>query len=156
MAATPGFLVWRLAMRWRTSVDRAVAPFGLTHAQYSVLASLYGMSRDGTQPNQRTLADHTGMEVIYVSKLLRALERDGLVTRDPDPSDSRAVRLALTPTGERVATGAIDVVHELLDALTAPLGGFDGDRTGVLVAMLDELLAVPLPTDRATTSTPGG
>ena len=31
--ATPGFLVWRLSMKWRVAVDRAVAPLGLTHAQ---------------------------------------------------------------------------------------------------------------------------
>ncbi|GHI03432.1 hypothetical protein Scel_17530 [Streptomyces cellostaticus] len=41
--ATPGFLVWRLSMKWRVAVDRAVAPLGLTHAQYSLVASLYGM-----------------------------------------------------------------------------------------------------------------
>ncbi|MFC9056332.1 MarR family transcriptional regulator, partial [Streptomyces anthocyanicus] len=45
--ATPGFLVWRLANKWRVAVDRAVAPLGLTHAQYSVVASLYGMQRAG-------------------------------------------------------------------------------------------------------------
>ena len=37
---TPGYLVWRLSMKWRVAMDRAVAPLGLTHAQYVVLASL--------------------------------------------------------------------------------------------------------------------
>jgi transcriptional regulator with XRE-family HTH domain len=44
-------------MKWRVAVDRAVGPLGLTHAQYSLLASLYGMTRDGQQPSQRQLAD---------------------------------------------------------------------------------------------------
>lgn len=42
---TPGFLVWRLANKWRVAVDRAMAPLGLTHAQYSLVASLHGMQR---------------------------------------------------------------------------------------------------------------
>ena len=37
---TPGFLMWRLTMKWQAAVDRAVSAFGLTHAQYSLLASL--------------------------------------------------------------------------------------------------------------------
>ncbi|MGO4757271.1 MarR family transcriptional regulator, partial [Streptomyces sp. 2MCAF27] len=31
-SATAGFLVWRLSMKWRVAVDRAVVPLGLTHA----------------------------------------------------------------------------------------------------------------------------
>ena len=50
--ATPGFLVWRLSMKWRVAVDRAVAPLGLTHAQYSLVASLHGMQRAGLRPSQ--------------------------------------------------------------------------------------------------------
>ncbi|MER6983053.1 MarR family transcriptional regulator, partial [Streptomyces carpinensis] len=73
-SATAGFLVWRLSMKWRVAVDRAVAPLGLTHAQYALMASLYGMSRSGLRPSQRRLADRTGLEPLYVSKLARALE----------------------------------------------------------------------------------
>jgi hypothetical protein len=47
---TTGYLLWRVATKWRAAVDRAVAPLGLTHAQYSLLASLYGLSRSGTAP----------------------------------------------------------------------------------------------------------
>ena len=53
---TPGYLVWRLSMKWRVAVDRALAPLGLTHAQYVLLASLYGMERAGRRPTQRDLA----------------------------------------------------------------------------------------------------
>jgi DNA-binding MarR family transcriptional regulator len=121
--ATPGFLVWRLAMRWRTAVDRALAPLGLTHAQYAVFASLTGMVHDGRHPSQRELAEFTGMEPIYVSKLVRSLERTGLVERRPNPSDSRAVQLDLTTHGRAVAADAIAVVRNLQNQLTAPLGG---------------------------------
>src|SRR5882672_7682555 len=90
---TIGSLVWRLSMKWRAVLDRAVAPLGLTHAQYSLLASLYGLTRSGARPSQRELADFSGLEPMYVSKLARTLERAGLVERSENPSDPRAVEL---------------------------------------------------------------
>ncbi|WP_043670613.1 MarR family winged helix-turn-helix transcriptional regulator [Streptomyces xylophagus] len=142
--ATPGFLVWRLSMKWRVAVDRAVAPLGLTHAQYSLVASLYGMQRSGLRPSQRYLADHTGLEALYVSKLARALESAGLVERTRDPRDPRAVQLALTEEGRDVTRRAIKVVHGLLQQLLAPLGGLDSARTKEFTRDLATLLDTPL------------
>ncbi len=141
---TPGSLVWRLSLRWRTAVDRAVAPLGLTHAQYSVLASLHAITRSGARPSQRELADRTGMDAIYVSKLVRALEGNRLVARTTDPHDSRAVEVALTDEGRAVILPAIDRVIDLQDQLTAPLGGLESERCIELIETLQLLLDTPL------------
>ncbi|QWB21575.1 MULTISPECIES: MarR family winged helix-turn-helix transcriptional regulator [Streptomyces] len=142
--ATPGFLVWRLSMKWRVAVDRAVAPLGLTHAQYSLVASLYGMRRSGERPSQRRLADHTGLEPLYVSKLARALETAGLLERTRDPRDPRAVQLALTEQGCEVGARAITVVHGLLQQLLEPLGGLESARAREFARDLTALLDAPL------------
>ncbi|MEU3885136.1 MarR family transcriptional regulator [Streptomyces sp. NPDC029041] len=142
--ATPGFLVWRLSMKWRVAVDRAVAPLGLTHAQYSLVASLHGMQRSGERPSQRRLADHTGLEPLYVSKLARALEAAGLLERSRDPRDPRAVQLALTERGLDVTRRAIEVVHGLLGQLLDPLGGLGSERTRAFTRELTALLDAPL------------
>ncbi|TXS43925.1 MarR family winged helix-turn-helix transcriptional regulator [Streptomyces sp. t39] len=139
--ATPGFLVWRLSMKWRVAVDRALAPLGLTHAQYSVVATLRGLGRSGIRPSQRELADHTGLEALYVSKLARSLESAGMVERTRDAVDSRAVRLALTARGDEVTARAVGIVHELIDSRLAPLGGMEGERTAAFVRDLTALLA---------------
>ena len=68
-------------MRWRAATDRALAPVGLTHAQYSVLAPLLGMSAESRAAESAGLADFTGLDPVYVSKLVRALEREGFLTR---------------------------------------------------------------------------
>jgi DNA-binding MarR family transcriptional regulator len=141
---TPGFLVWRLANKWRVAVDRAVAPLGLTHAQYSLVASLHGMQRSGERPSQRRLADHTGMEALYVSKLARALESAGLIERTRDPRDPRAVQLALTEQGQTVTRQAIAVVQELLQQLLEQLGGLESSRTRAFTDELRTLLDAPL------------
>jgi DNA-binding MarR family transcriptional regulator len=116
-------------MRWRAAVDRAAAPLGLTHTQYSVLASLFAIEQSGHAPSQRELAEQTGLDAIFVSKLSRTLERSGRIVRPEDPTDSRAVRLRLTDDGRATIRRAIGVVHDLLDELTAPLGGLDSART---------------------------
>ncbi|MFG3223877.1 MarR family winged helix-turn-helix transcriptional regulator [Kitasatospora sp. NPDC048194] len=143
-SATTGFLVWRLSMKWRVAVDRALAPLGLTHAQYAVLASLYGMGRSGLRPSQRRLADHTGLEALYVSKLARALEGAALVARTRDPDDPRAMQLTLTEHGHEVTARAITVVQGLLDQLLEPLGGQHGPRAREFTRDLAVLLDAPL------------
>ena len=147
-SATAGFLVWRLSMKWRVAVDRAVAPLGMTHAQYALMASLYGMGRSGQRPSQRELADHTGLEALYVSKLARALESSGLVARTRDPADPRAIRLELTEQGRDVTRRAIKVIQGLLDQLLEPLGGQHGSRANQFTQELATLLDVPLDPTR--------
>jgi DNA-binding MarR family transcriptional regulator len=147
---TPGYLLWRLTTKMRAAVDRALAPLGLTHAQYSLLASLYGYTLSGAQPSQRELADWTGLEPIYVSKLARALEQAGLIQRAEHPSDTRAVQLRLTDQGADVARRAIAVVGAFQEELTAPIGGIRSQRTRDLVRTLQTLLG----TDTHTRSDP--
>jgi DNA-binding MarR family transcriptional regulator len=135
-----GFLIWRLSMRWRAAMDRTLAPLGLTQAQYAVLAPLYSMSRGGARPSQRELADLTGLDPVYVSKLVRPLERAGFITRSVKAADPRAVELELTEQGVAAVQEGVKAVSDLRERLTRPLGGNDGARTAELAKMLSELL----------------
>ena len=81
-------------------------------------------------------ANRTGLEPVYVSRLVRALERDGFLTRSVNPADPRAVELALTNRGEVAVQDGIKVVYELRERLTVPLGGNDGVRTAELAEII--------------------
>ena len=140
MEPTTGYLVWRLSTRWRTAVDRAVKPLGLTHATFSLLGVLTGLTRGGKRPSQRQLADHTGLDAIYVSKLARTLEKSGLLERPADPDDPRAVRLGLTERGREVSTAAFEVMRELNEELTSAIGGTKGEQNRRLRTTLQALL----------------
>lgn len=131
-------------MKFKAAVDRAIGPLGLTHAQYALLGSLLDMEYSGLQPSQRQLADHTGLEPLYVSKLARTLETAGLIQRDPDPTDTRAVQLSLTRRGREVADQAVEIVRRLHEQLLAPLGGPRGQRTQAFARELAALLDAPL------------
>ena len=139
-APSTGYLVWHLSTRWRVALDRALAPLGLTASRYAMLASLYGLTRDGGQPSQRELADFSGFDPMYVSKLIRALEREGLVRRAANPADPRAVQLAVTEQGaESIAAGRA-VVLDLEEQRLAPLGGRSSKRSAEFTETLQELL----------------
>jgi DNA-binding MarR family transcriptional regulator len=117
-----GFLMWHLTLRWRAAVDRALAPLGLTHAGYVVLASLYWLTSTGDRPNQRRLAEHCALEPMTISKSVRALEEAGLVVRNPDPLDARARLLVLSEHGEGTFREAVRVVHGVEAAFLSALG----------------------------------
>lgn len=150
-APTTGYFIWRVLLKWRASMDRALAHLGLTHAQYSLLASLYGLSLAGRRPSQRELADFSGLEPMFISKLARGLEKSGLVERDRDPADPRAVQLRFTARGLEVVTAAIGIVRSLEEQQLAPLGGRSSPRSVELRDMLQVLLSDKEKQDDATT-----
>jgi DNA-binding MarR family transcriptional regulator len=137
---TVGYLLWHLSTKWRVAVDRALNRFGLTHAHYLLLASLDEFSRNGALPSQRELADFAGLEVMYVSKLARALEREGLLRRADHPGDPRAFQLELTARGAERVVQAAAVMRELYDQLLSPIGGRTAKRHAALMQTLETLL----------------
>ena len=139
-AVPVGHLVWLLATRWRAAVDRELAPLGIPHSQYVFMASLRALTADGHRPSQRELADFSGLDAVYISKLAKALEAQGFLDRTPDPRDPRAVQLALTASGRATVDRAIGVVAGLQHRLLAPLGGPHDARVGELVGLLRALL----------------
>lgn len=135
-----GFLVWHLSMKWRTALDRELAPLGLTSAQYALLASLYALHRGGSRPSQRELAAFSSLDTMYVSKLIRVLERGGLVERMANPADSRAVLLTVTDTGEQTVKAARAAVVDLEEQRLGVLGGSTSRRSIALREALTMLL----------------
>lgn len=135
-----GYLVWHLTLKWRAEMARLLAPLGLTPTQYSVLASLYALVRTGVEPSQRELADFSGLEAMHVSKVVRALERDGLVERRENPSDPRAFRLTLTEHGIEILTQAIGLVRRQEERRLKSLGEPVEEQAAQLSAMLRTLL----------------
>ena len=132
-----GFLLWHVSLRWRVTLGRELAPLGLTHTQFVLLATLYRLSRSGAQPSQRELADQSGLDVMLVSKVARAVESAGLVRRRSSAADPRALELTLTDRGAEVVLAAVRIVHDTEARFLAPLG----DRRRALRADLQSLLA---------------
>ena len=110
---SPGFLLWHATLRWQREVAQALAPLGLTHVQFVLLACTWWLNEQGGRPNQVQVAAQAGTDVKMTSQVVRSLEAKGLVEREVDTTDTRARRLRVTGPGAALAPRAIAVVEEV-------------------------------------------
>lgn len=125
---SPGLLLWQVTNRWQAAQRAALKPYGLTHVQFVLLASLtwlYG--REDTPVTQKALADHAATDPMMTSQVLRVLETRELLRRLPHPHDRRARALAPTADGAALANRAVAAVEACDRAFFAALGGRAGD-----------------------------
>ncbi len=88
-----------------------------------LLASLWWLQHNrGHPPRQTQLADHAGVDPMMTSQVIRKLAARGLLERPPDPTDSRARQLSLTPLGAAVLTRALADVETTDENYFAALG----------------------------------
>ncbi|MHA7984937.1 MarR family winged helix-turn-helix transcriptional regulator [Rathayibacter sp. CAU 1779] len=111
-AESPGFLLWRVTGAWQRAMASALAPLGLTHVQFVLLACAWWLGRDGVAPNQAQVAAQAGADVKMASEVFGRLEAKGLVTRRVDPHDSRAKAVEVTAEGRELAGRAVSVVED--------------------------------------------
>jgi DNA-binding MarR family transcriptional regulator len=112
-AESPGFLLWHATLRWQRDIALALAPLGLTHVQFVLLACAWWLNQQGRHPSQVALAEFAGTDVKMTSQVVRSLERKGLLERRVDASDTRARRLRPTRRGARLTPRAIAVVQQV-------------------------------------------
>jgi DNA-binding MarR family transcriptional regulator/GNAT superfamily N-acetyltransferase len=80
---------------------------------------LFEIGPDGATP--RDVRARLGLDSGYLARMLRSLERDGLVEEHPNPADRRTKRLCLTEAG-RVEMAELDrISNELAASVLAPL-----------------------------------
>jgi DNA-binding MarR family transcriptional regulator len=82
---------------------KPLASFGLTAARYDMLFAIFGgvptPDRHGNQTSQRELRRKLGVHKSVISRMLRSLERIGLVTRRRFSGDRRQFWVELTRAG---------------------------------------------------------
>jgi DNA-binding MarR family transcriptional regulator len=135
---SPGLLLWQVTNRWQAAQRSALKPFGLTHVQFVLLASLTWLGSDlgtGGPVTQRELADHAATDPMMTSQVLRALEGMGLVERLAHPQDGRARALAVTEAGRDLANRAVVAVEACDRAFFAALGSRGAAFTGALAQL---------------------
>jgi DNA-binding MarR family transcriptional regulator len=124
--SSPGFLLWRVTLRWQRLMAAALRPFGVTHVQFVLLASLWWLSDVRREsPSQRRLAEFAGTDEMMTSQVVRALDARGLVDRAADPQDARARRLKVTARGAELARTAVAAVEAADRDFFAPAGNVE-------------------------------
>lgn len=127
-------LLHRLTKRLRRAQAERLAPFGLTPAQERALRMI---TRSEEPPRMAELADHLGIVPRSVTTVVDALEEAGLVRRETDPHNRRAIRLYLTDRGLAVRDDMRAARRRAAEDLFAPLTAEDRKALGDLLSRLD-------------------
>ena len=137
-----GNLNWLLAQASHalaTELAAAFASTGLSPRGHSVL----GAAQTGTH-TQKHLAELVGLDKTTMVATLDALERDGLATRVPSPTDRRAHVIEVTPAGRRKFAAGNKIIASVQADVLASLGEADGEALlGLLARLVADRLAEP-------------
>jgi MarR family transcriptional regulator for hemolysin len=126
------FLLNDVARMLRTYADHKMSQFGITRAQWTVLARLDRF--EGLK--QSELAEMLDLQPITLTRLLDRLCANGLIERRPDPNDRRANRLYLTPAARPLLERLGDLGEELMGTALA------GVSRAAVERMVTELASV--------------
>jgi DNA-binding MarR family transcriptional regulator len=128
-------LFQRLMRRLRRAQAERLAPLGLTPAQERALRTI---TRSEEPLRMTELADQLGIVPRSVTTVVDALEQAGLVRREIDPHNRRAIRLHLTGRGLAVRDDMREARRRAAEDLFAPLTAGDREALGELLGQLDQ------------------
>lgn len=130
-AVEPNWLNAREDRAWRAFIhahqkievhlSRRLQASGLSGADYEVLALLSAL--DGDRTPAHALCNALGWEKSRLSHQVHRMQKDGLVSREPNPADARSTMVCLLPAGraaiEKAAPGHVaDVRRNFIDLFT--------------------------------------
>lgn len=140
-------LAWEIAETahaLRRSYDRRAAEYGVTRAQWRVIAFL------GREPGlkQVELADFLDVEPITLCRIIDRLEEAGMVERQRDPADRRAWRLYLTPAAQPLLIKLRGLAEEMAALAFAGMSAGDVAAMGAALARIRQNVAAMGDDDR--------
>src|SRR3984957_247319 len=136
-----GDLYLEVHHRMRRAFDDGMSGCGLSLARTKVLTEL----QRGGPARPSVLAAQFGFAPRTITELVDTLERDGLVVRQADPTDRRALLVRLTSEGEATAAVAHTARAGLMKQVFGALEAADRATMARLLHTLDEATA-PLVT----------
>lgn len=137
--AAPGMAavttITRVQQILEARVEDALAPFGLTFARFEILR-LLGFTRAGRLPMGK-ISDRLQIHPASVTSAVKRLEREGLISRQPDADDNRVVLASLRPEGRRLLEPATMAVNRVFEST-----GLDDAEIEQLIDLLGPIRAL--------------
>jgi DNA-binding MarR family transcriptional regulator len=116
----------------------------LGHRPLGECRVLYEIGERGSTP--RDVRIRLGLDSGYLARMLRTLQRDGLIESAPDPSDRRTKRLTLTAGGREELRALESISDDLASSALAPLDAEQRERLLRAQAEIRRLLALSMVT----------
>jgi DNA-binding MarR family transcriptional regulator len=129
-----GFLIKRCGIVMTQLAERHFESQPISFTQW--MALIWLSQRPHASPTE--LSAHMGHDLGALTRMIDELEHRGLVRRDRSEHDRRAVQIAVTPEGRRLANTGKRLVLGLMNELLMP---YPKAEVGALIAMLQRLLS---------------
>ena len=123
-----GFLLWHTNMLWQREQNRALDSIGLTQTQFAILSALKTLLQKSNEVMQTAIAERSNTDTMMVSKVLRTLEKKGLIERKQHETDTRAKCVFLTKLGVRTFQTAYEIATKSNTAFFSKLSDEDDFR----------------------------
>jgi DNA-binding MarR family transcriptional regulator len=136
--ANLGFLLAKASQRWNELLWAGFSEHGFAEVRPSygsVLVPLF--EEDGLRMGE--IARRARLSKQTMTTLVRLAERDGLVVREPDPEDARAVRVRISHRAREFAPVAERVLERLDRRVAEVLGDAGRRRVRDALVVLAEL-----------------
>lgn len=131
-----GFLLWQVTNLWQREIKKALEIYDLTHSQFVLLASTLWLSMHNEDVTQVVLSNHTKIDPMTTSTVLRTLQAKGLLRRQEHATDTRAKTVKLTTEGKKMAEFAVKTVEKFDSDFFQSLGDNLTDFNKQLMALL--------------------
>jgi DNA-binding MarR family transcriptional regulator len=128
-----GFLIRRCGIVMTEIAERSFGSHQISFTQW--MALIWLAQRPQAYPTE--LSAHLGHNIGALTRVVDDLEREGMVRRDRSKHDRRAVGIAITPEGRRVALAGKRLMVGLLNELVEPYSKAEVDT---LISLLGRLL----------------
>ena len=106
-----GFLLWQVTNLWQREIKKALEPYGITHSQFVLMASTHWLTLNGQEVTQVMLSNHTKIDPMTTSTVLRTLQQKKLLKRKEHATDTRAKTVVLTEEGKIIAMETVVIVE---------------------------------------------
>jgi MarR family transcriptional regulator, organic hydroperoxide resistance regulator len=133
-----GFLLWQVTNLWQRKIKKALEKFGLTHSQFVLLASIHWLTLNKEEVTQVVLSNHTKIDPMTTSTVLRTLQKKGFLQRKEHSTDSRAKTVRLTKEGIKIIKKAVVAVEKFDKEFFSALGNKTTKLNSKLIILLGQ------------------
>ena len=146
----PFYWLARAGGRYRARMEKLLRPTGLDMPRWRVLTTL----RHDRVASVSEIAAHAIEKLPTMTKIIQRMEGDGLVRRQPRPSNERVMEVVLTDQGEVAGDRAWEASIALYDQAFAGMSAEEIDMLTALLERVAENLSDPASGDLPRTPKP--
>jgi DNA-binding MarR family transcriptional regulator len=109
---SPGLLLWQTTITWQRFIKKVLEPHDISHGQFVIMAVLLWFEEHHQESTQVAIARLSKLDKMTVSKSLKKLIAQELVTRVEHSKDTRAKSVFLTDKGKTLVRKLVPLVEK--------------------------------------------